>query len=476
MRPAGRAARAPRGPAGVDGGEGEGLEPAPATAAEAQAAPRVTQALPPTLRDERVVRRLHLVVTAGRDAGRRHQSQGERTTIGTHASADLVLTDPTASGFHTELSLHDGQVVVRDLGSRNGTTLDGVRVAEAFARPSSLLVIGNTEVRLEVTPDFVPVPVSERVRFGAMVGTSIATRVAFHLLECAATCASTVLLEGETGTGKELAAEAIHREGPRRDRPFVVVDCGAIPPDLLESELFGHERGAFTGAVTARQGAFAAADGGTVFLDEIGELAPALQPKLLRVLERREVKPVGSNLHRRVDVRVIAATNRDLREEVNAQRFRSDLFYRIAVLRVRLPSLRERLEDLPVLIEAILDQLGVVEPAEVERLRGAAFVQHLARHRWPGNVRELRNYLERCCALHAQTPFGEPGRDGDPAAPGIDPRRPMREAREAWDQYFERRYLEELLRLHDDNVTAAARAAGLNRTYVHALLARHGLR
>src|SRR5262249_6125363 len=174
-------------------------------------------------------------------------------------------------------------------------------------------------------PDHVKIPLSDRERFGLLVGHSLAMRAAFALLERAAATDATVLLEGETGTGKEAAAESIHREGARRDGPFVVVDCGAIPPDLLESELFGHERGAFTGALSGREGAFEAAGGGTIFLDEVGELAADLQPKLLRALERREVKRVGSNKYVAVDVRVIAATNRNLRAEVNARQFRSDL-------------------------------------------------------------------------------------------------------------------------------------------------------
>ena len=241
-------------------------------------------------------------------------------------------------------------------------------------------------------------------RFGRMVGRSPAMQTVFDLLGKASASDATIMLEGETGTGKEVSAEAIHKGSPRRDKPFLVVDCGAMPPQLLESELFGHERGAFTGAVSSRQGAFEAADGGTVFLDEIGELPLDLQPKLLRVLERREVRRVGTNNHVPVDVRLIAATNRSLREQVAAHKFRSDLYYRLAVVEVKLPPLRERLADLPALVEHIVRNLGTVDEETLAAVRTAPFLGALAEHTWPGNIRELRNYLERCAALHDFAP------------------------------------------------------------------------
>jgi transcriptional regulator with GAF, ATPase, and Fis domain len=298
-------------------------------------------------------------------------------------------------------------------------------------------------------------------------------RAVFALLERAAPTEATVLLEGETGTGKEAAAESIHEASPRRERPFVVLDCGAIPPNLLESELFGHEKGAFTGATGARTGAFEAADGGTIFLDEIGELAPDLQPKLLRALERREVKPVGANQYMPADVRVIAATNRDLRAEVNARRFRADLYYRLAVVQIRLPPLRERREDLPLLVAS----LAAAMPAAVrDQLSTPDFLDELARHSWPGNVRELRNYLERCVALGPSLRRGsdvvaaldEPGE--------VDASRPLREARDAWTRRCESQYLQDLLRRHGDNLAGAARAAGIDRAHLYRLLWKHGLR
>jgi transcriptional regulator with PAS, ATPase and Fis domain len=416
-----------------------------------------------------LVRRFRLTVIDGPDAGAACSSTGERLVIGTHVSADFHLRDRTVSRFHCEIVLSDGRARLRDLGSRNGTAIDGVAVQQAFLRSGSLMSVGRTRVRFDLGPDHVRIRLSERERFGAMVGRSVAMRAAFALLERAAAGSSTVLLEGETGTGKEAAADAIHREGPRQDQPFIVVDCGAIPGELLESELFGHERGAFTGAVTARQGAFEAAAGGTLFLDEIGELSSDLQPKLLRALEGREVKRLGANHYTPVDVRVIAATNRNLRTEVNARKFRSDLYYRLAVLEVRLPPLRERVDDLPLLVEHILTGLEAADRPEAQALRTAEFFAELARHSWPGNVRELRNYIERCLALRVQTPLVT---SITPAEPSAGAPLPWKRAREA----FERQYLKDLLQRSDGNVTAAARAAGVDRIYFYRLLWRHGLR
>jgi DNA-binding NtrC family response regulator len=315
-------------------------------------------------------------------------------------------------------------------------------------------------------------------RFGRMIGRSSAMQVVFDVLGRAASSDATILLEGETGTGKEVSAEAIHIGSNRREKPFLVVDCGAMPPQLLESELFGHERGAFTGAVASRQGVFEAASGGTVFLDEIGELSIDLQPKLLRVLERREVRRVGTNNHVPVNVRLVAATNRSLRDQVAAQKFRSDLYYRLAVVEVKLPPLRERLADLPLLVEHIVRGLGNVDPATLGRVRSPEFLEALARHTWPGNIRELRNYLERCVALRDFAPPRTTGSMSTVPGPesAVNVGQPLREAREAWVSAFERRYLEELLRQHENRVSAAARAAGVDRIYFYRLLWKHGLR
>src|SRR5688572_11375850 len=422
-----------------------------------------------------LVRRFRLVVTAGPDSGLVWASTGERAVVGTHESVELALHDPTVSRFHCALELGETRVVVRDLDSRNGPRVNGVAVEKAYLESGDVLTLGNTQIRFDLGHDHVKVALSSNDRFGVMVGTSAAMRAVFARLERAAPSDATVLLEGETGTGKEAAAESIHRESGRREGPMVVVDCGAIPPDLLESELFGHERGAFTGAIASRQGAFEAASGGTIFLDEIGELSADLQPKLLRVLERREVKRVGSNSYFAVDVRVVAATNRNLRAEVNARKFRSDLYYRLAVLDVRLPPLRERQEDIPGLVEHILDSLGASDKPEARLLRTPEFYAELSRHPWPGNVRELRNYVERCLALREQTPIVAGDRGAEPGL-NVDVSQPLKVARDAWTRAFERRYLEEILGRHNGNVTAAARAAGVDRIYFYRLLWRHGLR
>jgi two-component system, NtrC family, response regulator GlrR len=338
------------------------------------------------------------------------------------------------------------------------------------------LTVGDGSVRLEAEAGGSQLARLDRDQFGRMVGTSTAMQAVFDVLGKASMSEATILLEGETGTGKEVSAEAIHRGSPRRDKPFLVVDCGAMPPQLLESELFGHERGAFTGAVSSRLGVFEAANGGTVFLDEIGELSIDLQPKLLRVLERREVRRVGTNNHVPVSVRLIAATNRSLREQVAAHKFRSDLYYRLAVVEVKLPPLRDRLPDLPMLVEHIVRNLGAIDDQTLSVVRSEEFLGALAHHNWPGNIRELRNYLERCVALRD---FGAPKpADTVSASPesAVNIGQPLREAREGWVSAFEKRYLEELLRVHENRVSAAARAAGVDRIYFYRLLWKHGLR
>jgi len=348
--------------------------------------------------------------------------------------------------------------------------VDHVPVIEAPLRDGAVLVLGRTQLRLDVGARHIEIPLSPREQFGRLRGGSVPMRAVYALLEAAAAGASTVLLQGESGTGKELAAESLHLESARRDGPLVVVDCCAIPANLLEAELFGHEAGAFTDGSRQRIGAFEAASGGTLLLDEIGELALDLQPKLLRVIDRHEVQRLGSTRRIPVDVRIVAATNRDLKAEVNARRFRSDLYFRLAVLVVTMPPLRERTSDIPVLIAAILEGLGDVDSPMAGSLRGE-LLPELLRHAWPGNVRELRNYVEACIVRQegalAPPPAGEPV---------IDAGRPLRVVREEWLRHVERRYLEQLLTVHGNNVSAAARAAGIDRVHLHRLLSRAGLR
>lgn len=316
--------------------------------------------------------------------------------------------------------------------------------------------------------------------FDRLIGGSDLMQAAFDRLRRASMSEATILLQGETGTGKEAVAEAIHMTSPRRGGAFIVVDCGAMPPNLMEAELFGHEKGSFTGAVAARAGAFEVANGGTIFLDEIGELDLSLQPKLLRVLERRHIKRIGSSEYKPVDVRIIAATNRDLRRDVERSTFRSDLFFRLAVVSAALPPLRARIVDLPGLVRHILSMLGDV-PADVEaQLLDPAFHRELSRYAWPGNIRELRNHIECCVALGEARPPGSLEMDITGVLPldqlALDLSLPLKDARDACLRGFEHRYLEGQLARHHGNVSAAARAAGVDRAHFYRLLWKYGLR
>jgi two-component system response regulator GlrR len=457
------------------------------------------------------VRGFRLAVVEGPGEGKSWQSEGDRCSIGSFANNDFVIEDATVSRYHCEIRIDADGARAVDLQSRNGTFIDGVQVVEGFLRGGSILRLGRAVIRFQFRNESNQLPLSEASTFGVMVGGSVAMRTSFAMLERAARSEATVLLEGETGTGKGRAAESIHRASTRRDRPFMVVDCGSIPANLLESELFGHEKGSFTGADTRRIGVFEEADGGTIFLDEIGEMPQELQPKLLRVLENREVRRVGSNSFRPVNVRVVAATNRDLRAEVNAGRFRSDLYFRLAVVRIELPPLRRRPEDIPMLVESFLGHPGM--EGHAEKLTAPDFVAQLQRGAWPGNVRELKNYLERCVVFDevVPPPFGEqggldttseiridevddlgrdrrreaPGSDLVGAAPGavgrpailpIDLDMQLQEARKLAVEEFERRYLSGLLERHQGRVAQAAAAAGIDRVYMYKLLRRYKLK
>jgi transcriptional regulator with PAS, ATPase and Fis domain len=421
------------------------------------------------------VRKFVLKILAGNEEGKRFSAVRERTLIGTDSNADLRLSDPTVSRTHCELVLSDGRVVIRDLNSRNGTFVNGTSILGAHLTTGSVIRVGRTELVFDAGRADTAIARVDRDQFGSLVGQSPEMQKVFVFLEQAAASDVTVLIQGETGTGKDLAATSIHRASERRDAPLLVVDCGAISPNLLESELFGHERGAFTGADKARAGVFESANGGTVFLDEVGELSLELQPKLLRVLEQREVRRVGATQVTPIDVRIIAATNRDLATEVQEGRFRSDLFYRLMVATVVMPPLRERKQDLPLLVPAILEQLGVSATGDL--FGNPDFMAELYRHAWPGNARELRNYLSRCIALQQfVVPTMMSAADVELDTNPVDVDLPLKMLRERWVEKFEKKYLEQILRANGNNVTAAARAAGLNRAHFHRLLSRYGLR
>ncbi len=405
--------------------------------------------------------------------------------IGSHPSNDVVLVDEAVSRLHVEIKSDALGFRLRDLGSTNGTFVGGVRVNDGYLSPGARIVVGRTQIIFSPLPENVDLPLYPADRFGPLVGRSSAMRALFATIERAANSEATMLLHGESGTGKELVAEAIHQASPRRRGPFVVFDCSAVSPNLIESELFGHEKGAFTGAEQRRRGVLEEAAGGTVFMDEIGELPLELQPKLLRVLESRRIRAVGSNRTVPLDVRFVAATHRDLAQEVNQGSFREDLYYRLAVVRVTIPPLRERKEDIPLLVEHLTGQIFAGQPERAKSMLRAMRPeqwQKLAGHSWRGNVRELRNTVERAVALsrgedislepqslgvHPATPIAASGK------PPVDLERPFKEQKKALIEAFERAYLLGILEAHDGNISRAAQAANLERMYFKRLLSRY---
>ena len=398
---------------------------------------------------------------------------GERVRIGAHPSNDVVLRDRHVSRFHVQFLREANGWRVVDYGSMNGTYVNGVQVTDArLPGPEAVIDVGQSRLRVREVASTREVTTLDQLSFGELYGRSLAMRKLFAILERVAAHDTTVLIEGESGTGKELVAGEIVRRSSRAEKPFVVVDCGAISPSLVEAELFGHARGAFTGADRERAGAFEAAHGGTVFLDEIGELPLELQPKLLRALEAREIRRVGEVHPRKVDVRVVAATNRSLEKEVNLRRFREDLYYRLSVISVRVPPLRERVDDIELLVRMFLDLFGATE---ADGLFTPDVLAGLRAHAWPGNVRELKNVVERVVVF----------RDGSPAK-GLGSRRgealdkpeflPYREAKARAIDAFEKAYLGELLEWANGNLSRAARRAQMDRMNLHRLAQRFGLR
>jgi two-component system, NtrC family, response regulator GlrR len=411
-------------------------------------------------RDRIEISRFQLQVVRGPDSPHRVVSTGSELTIGSDPGHPLRLTDPCVSRQHCVLRASDEGVVCTDLGSTNGTLIAGRRITSAIVMPGDAITVGETTIAFDLLAETLSEPLSVADRFGRVLGRSTAMRRLFALAERVAASDASILIDGETGTGKSALAEAIHEHSPRKDGPFMVVDCGALPGTLLESELFGHERGAFTGAVESRLGLFESANGGTILLDEIGELPIDLQPKLLRVLERRVIRRVGASRERPIDVRVIAATHRDLRREVNLRTFRSDLWYRLNTVRLTMPPLRERRDDIAMLVWAIYQDLlgnGSAMPP-------ATMVRQLMLGSWPGNVRELRGAVERAL-------LGAPVSDAAPDAAPASYRDAKARAMTDW----ERRYLADLLAAHDGNVSRAARSVRMNRSHLSELIHRHGL-
>ncbi len=415
------------------------------------------------------VRSLRVEVIEGPDRGTQVDAGSETLTIGTADGNDLVLSDATVSGYHVELVRAGEGIHVRDHASTNGTVFEGARLSNASVPPGSVLQLGKTKLRV-TDGERVTIELHDDDELGDIVGrTPVMRRLMARILR-ASRSDTAALLVGESGTGKELIARALHTSGERARKPFVTVDCAALAPSLVASELFGHEKGAFTGADRQHVGAFERAHGGTLFLDEVGELPPSLQPTLLGALERRAFRRVGGRREVEVDVRVVCATNRDLRREVNAGRFRLDLYYRIAVVVLQVPPLRERMEDLPVLVERFMREAGHDGP--VDEVISANVMATLAAHRWPGNVRELRNVVEATLAM-GETP------ELDPDLASVDAgwlEQGYKEARASVLHDFEVRYLKKLIERADGNVSRAARDARMDRTYLIKLLQKHGLK
>ncbi len=420
-----------------------------------------------------------LTAVSGPGAGRSLAMARALATAGRHATNDLVLADPRVSGVHLELSRVGGRIHVRDAGSTNGTWLGAHRVTEIELAAGAELTVGDTVLRVDTDDGARPAARSESESFGELVAQSQAMRELFATLERIATKNLAVLIQGETGTGKEEVARAIHSRSARADRPFVVIDATSLPESLAESLLFGHEKGTFPGADEPGVGYFEAADGGTVFIDEIGELPAALQAKFLKVLERHEITRVGGHSVSKVDVRILAATHRDLRHEIDAGRFREDLFFRLAQTRVQLPPLRDRLEDIPVLCRKLLSCIAGERSVLIE----ASALAHLQTQSWPGNVRELSNVLVRAAAMATDDVI----KRADVAGEG-DGFRGAREERTVLDlsgefapakdkaiERFESVYLAALMKRCAGNLSRAAREANVARHHLRDLLKKRGL-
>lgn len=428
------------------------------------------------------LRRCKLVVIKGSQRGSEHVISSDVIRVGKAEENDLVFNDETVSRVHYEIVRDTKGYLVRDLHSTNGTFLDGAEIKEAYIRAGSVIAAGASEVKFTPFEERIEILPSESETLGEMVGKSQQIREIFGLIEKIGPTDATVLIEGETGTGKDMIARTIHAMSKRKDAPFIVVDCGAVAGTLIESELFGHEKGSFTGAVASRQGAFELASGGTVFLDELGELALDLQPKLLRVLEQRELRRVGGTKNLKVDIRIVAATRKDLRNEVDKGKFREDLYFRLNVVPMVAPSLRERRDDIPMLVEHFLDRMGAESGTRPELSEST--LAALMAHDWPGNVRELRNVIERALALGSDpgnlvAPLGDdpilraPSRAGEVI--DFEPGLSFRDHKERWNDVFERKFVEWLLRRADGNISKAARDADMDRKYLHKLLKKYDI-
>jgi DNA-binding NtrC family response regulator len=416
--------------------------------------------------------------------------------IGSLDDNDVVLDSDTVAAVHAEILQEGSNYIIKDCEGTSGTYVNRVRIREAFLKPGCSIQVGGVGLTFLTMDERVEIMPSTQESFGDIVGKSVRMREIFGVLEKISPTNATVIIEGETGTGKEVVARTIHAKSARSKMPFIVFDCGAVPENLIESELFGHEKGSFTGAVMSRQGLFEMAQGGTMFLDEIGELSMDLQPKLLRVLEQREIRRVGSNKSSKVDVRVVAATHRNLEQEVKAGRFREDLFYRLAVVRLILPPLRDRVEDVPLLIRHFLrtspfNRLG----GEDMRVKGVSkdAMDALLNYKWQGNIRELLNVIERACSFadgdyinledipEHISGMGVVRRRSASQAQGGSMRKinktnlskEFKEAKEEWVSQFEKDYILQLLQKNSMNISQASKEADIDRKYFKKLMKKY---
>lgn len=431
------------------------------------------------------VRKTKLLVISGPMQGHEFVVNRDTFTIGSSDHNDLSIHDSTMSKRHCEISVGQSGYVIRDLDSTNGTFVQGVRISSAHLAPGCEIQLGKTRIIFCPLQDSNDIPLSVHESFGKMLGRSIPMRRIFYLAETYSPADVTIMITGETGTGKEVLAEEIHNHSPRKDKPFIVIDCAAISKELIESELFGHVKGSFTGATSDRQGAFELADGGTVFLDEIGDLSPELQPKLLRVLEKREIRRVGSNKVQKIDVRIISATNRNLANDVNEGNFREDLYYRLSVVHLELPPLRRRREDIPLLVKRFLIDLqgdnAINEIMDIDKT-----MDILKRHEWPGNVRELRNLIELAfyserrpidlSAFLSLLNMHSNLHNNDLPDFSFSTEKPFKDAKNDLIEEFEKTYLMELLKRNQQNISKSARIAGIERAYLQRLIRKYGIK
>jgi DNA-binding NtrC family response regulator len=419
--------------------------------------------------------KMRIEVVQGPSAGTVIALPGPEVRIGSGADCDLIIKDSTVSRLHLILRIHNELLRVVDCGSRNGTSIDGTIVHDAYARPDSAIKIGGTTLRMQMLSDVVELPLSTRDEFGGLLGRSVAMRRLFTLLERVAPTDATLLIEGETGTGKELVAEAVHRSNPRAGHRFVVFDCSAVTPAAIESELFGQVCGAYKGAAP-RLGCFEQANGGTLFLDEIGELPIEVQPKLLRAIETRSIRRIGAEGGSRpIDVRIIAATHHTLSLEVERGHFRDDLYYRLAVVNVRIPPLRERPDDIPLLVRHFERQHTSI--AHHPKPLSEAMVESFVGRAWPGNVRELKNQVDSALFLGGGEPSVEDGVPvPGPTVNGVSLAVPLLNGRDHVANAYEKAYIEQALEKASGNISRAAEISGVGRRFLQKAMQRHGLR